>query len=184
MAALNITLGAIVVEEAVDAVFDHPPRRQAGQFVIIGRAEQRVLERFLIGDVGGTREQQIALGDPDRPVRGEKYTPGGAGGHGFFQNGGAAAAEQFKAGLAAVAQLRRRGRCRGHLQQRGGGIIHQQEIAAFVLNRDAGRKQFEDIAQDVQFNIEGAFIAGLGRGRLKVVLIGTVHSRGAWQGLL
>ena len=140
--ALKVTLGAVAREQRVDAVFDHPPCRQAGQFVIIGRAEQRVLERLLFGDVGGTREQQIALGDPDRPVRGEKHMFGRTGGDRLFQNGGAAAAEQFETGVAAIGQLRRCGGGRGHLQQRRGGVVHQQEIAVFVLNRDAGREQF------------------------------------------
>ena len=67
-ALLRMALGAVARKQRVDAVFDHPPGRQSRQFVIIGRAEQRVLERLLFGDIGGIREQQIASGDLDRPV--------------------------------------------------------------------------------------------------------------------
>ena len=174
---LQVALRAVALEQGVDAMFDHSPGRQARQFVIIGRAEQRVFERFLLGDVGGAGEQQIAFRDPGGPVRGEKYMFGRTGGHGLLQHGGTAAAQQFKAGLVAVAQLRRR--CRGHLEQRGGGIVHQQEIAVLVLNCHAGRKQSEDIPQDAQFGIKIAFITGLRLGRLKVMFIGTVHGSGA-----
>ncbi len=45
-----------------------------------------------------------------------------------------------------------------------------------VLNRHAGRKQSEDIPQNAQFGIKSAFITGLGRGRLKVMFIGTMHA--------
>ena len=57
----------------VDAVLDHPPRRQAGQLVIIGRAEQLVLERLLLGDVGGTREQQLRPAIRTGRWAGEEY---------------------------------------------------------------------------------------------------------------
>ena len=73
--------GRLVVfplQRLVDAMLDHPPRRQAGQFVIIGRAEQGVFKGLLPGDVGGARQQQIALGNADRPVAGEKHLSGGA----------------------------------------------------------------------------------------------------------
>ena len=61
------------LQQLVDAMLDHPPRRQAGQFVIIGRAEQRVLEGLLLGDVGGAGQQQVAAGDANRPVAGQEY---------------------------------------------------------------------------------------------------------------
>ena len=165
-------------------MFDHAPCRQSGQFVIIGRTEQVVFQRLLLGDIGGAREQQIALGDPDRPVRSEKHLSGLAAGEGFFQNRRAAGAEQFKTGLAAIGLLRRRRRGRGHLEQRRRGIVRQQELTTFVPNRHAVWKQPEDIPQDAQFGIEGAFITGLRRGRLKVMFIGTMHGRRAWQSLL
>ena len=58
----------------------------------------------------------------------------------------------------------------------GRGIVHQHELAVLVLNRHAGRKQPEDIAQDAQFGFKYAFITSLRRGRLKVVLFGTMHA--------
>ena len=173
---------AVALQKVVDAVFDHPPRRQAGQFVIIGRAEQVVLERLLFGDVGGAREQQIAFGDPDRPVRGEKHLFGLAVANGFFQHGGAAGAQQFETGFAAIAQLRSRRRGRGHLQQGRCGVVHQQELAVLVLNRHAGRKQSEDIPQDAQFGIESRFhCRPASRPPESRVCATALHSRGAWQ---
>ncbi len=91
-------------------MLDHAPRRQVGQFVIIGRPEQMVLERLLLADVGGTRQQQIAVGDPDRAVGGEKDLPGLAAGDAFLGDRVAAAAQQFDTGFAAMVQLRRRRR--------------------------------------------------------------------------
>ena len=103
-------LSAVVLQQTVDAMLDHAPRRQAGQFVVIGGAEQVILERLLFGDVGRTRDQQIASGNPDRPMRGEKHLFGCAAGNGFFQHGRAAGTQQFKAGFAAVVRLRGRRR--------------------------------------------------------------------------
>ncbi len=40
------------LQQAADAVLDHPPRRQAGQLVKIGGPEQQVLERLLLADIG------------------------------------------------------------------------------------------------------------------------------------
>ena len=177
----EVTRNAVLRQQRIDAVFDHPPRRQAGQLVIIGRAEQRVLERLLLGNVGGAGEQQIAIADPDRPVGGKKHMFTRSIGNRFFQNRGAATAEQFETGVVAVGQLRGCGCGGGHVQQGRGGIVHQQEIAVLVLNRNPAREQFDDIAQHPQFNIKGAFITGLRRGRLKVIFVRTVHSRAAWQ---
>ena len=114
-------------------------------------------------------------------MRGQENLLGRAIADGFFQHGRAAGAQQFEAGILALAQLRSHGRGGGHLQQRGGGFVHQQELALLVLNRHAGRKQSEDIPQDAQFGIESAFIAGLRRGRLKIIFLRTVHGREAWQ---
>ena len=169
-------LSVVVFQETVDAMLDHAPRRQAGQFVVIGGAEQVILERLLFGDVGRARDQQIAPGDLDGPMRGEKHLLGRTAGNGFFQHGRAAGTQQFEAGFAAIAQLRGRRRRGGRLQDGGRGIVHQHELAVLVLNRHAGRKQPEDIPQDVQFGFKYAFIAGLRRGRLKVVLVGTMHA--------
>ena len=54
-------------------MFDHPPRRQTGQFVIIGRPEQLILDGLLLADVGRARKQQIAVGDADRPMGGQEH---------------------------------------------------------------------------------------------------------------
>ena len=59
----------VVMQQVVDMPFDHPPRRQPGQFVIIGAAEQLVLDGLLLADVGGTGQQQFCVGDANRPVR-------------------------------------------------------------------------------------------------------------------
>ena len=56
-------LSVVVLQETVDAMLDHAPRRQAGQLVVIGGTEQVILERLLFGDVGRARDQQIAPGD-------------------------------------------------------------------------------------------------------------------------
>ena len=62
----------VALQQAVGAMLDHPPGRQVGQFVIIGRAEQLVLEGLLLADVGGARQQQVAVRDANRPMGGEK----------------------------------------------------------------------------------------------------------------
>ena len=68
---------------------------------------------------------------------------------GFFGDVGAAGAQQFKTGLAAVVQLLRGrdGRRAGHHPKLGGrGVVDQQETALLVLNRDAGREHSENIS--------------------------------------
>ena len=169
-------LSVVVLQETVDPMLDHAPRRQAGQFVVIGGAEQVIFERLLFGDVGRTRDQQIASGDLDRPMRGEKHLLGRTAGNGFFRHGRAAVAQQFETGIAALVRLSGRWRRCGGLQQGGRGIVHQHELAVLVLNRHASRKQPEDIPQDAQFGFKYALIASLRRGRLKVVLFGTMHA--------
>ena len=132
----------VVLQQAVGAMFDHPPRRQVGQFVVIGRAEQLILDRLLLADVGGARQQQVAVGDANRPVGGEKDLLDRAAGDAFLGNGGAAGAQQFDAGFAAVVQFlrRRRAGCAAAIRKlRRGGVVHQQETAVLVLHRDAGR---------------------------------------------
>ena len=68
----ELAVRLVALQQAVGAMFDHPPGRQAGQFVIIGRPEQLILERLLLADVGGARQQQVAVGDANRPMGGEK----------------------------------------------------------------------------------------------------------------
>jgi len=53
-------------------MLDHPPRRKVRQFVIIGRAEELVLERLLLADIGRARQQQIAAVDANGAVAREQ----------------------------------------------------------------------------------------------------------------
>ena len=96
-------LSVVVLQETVDAMLDHAPRRQAGQLVVIGGAEQVILERLLFGDVGRARDQQIAPGDLNRPMRGKKHLFGRTAGNGFFHHGRSAGTQQFETGFAAIA---------------------------------------------------------------------------------
>ena len=143
-------------QQCVGAMLDHPPGRQVGQFVVIGRAEQLVLEGLLGADVGRTRQQQVALGDANRPMGGEKRLLAPAAGDAFFGNGGLAGAEQFEPGRPPAVQfLRRRQRLlRGsHAQLRGGGVVHQQEAALLVLDRDAVGQHPEHVAEEARLGI-------------------------------
>ena len=67
-ASANLRRRLVALQQLVGAVLDHPPCRQVGQFVIIGRTEQLILDRLQFGDVGGGRQQQTAVGDPNRPM--------------------------------------------------------------------------------------------------------------------
>ena len=99
-------LSVVVLQETVDAMFDHAPRRQAGQLIVIGGAKQVIFERLLFGDVGRARDQQIAPGDLDRPMRGEKHLFGRTASNGLFRHGRAAVAQQLDTSIAALARLR------------------------------------------------------------------------------
>ena len=48
---------------------------QAGQLVIIGGAEQLILECLLLADVGRRRQQQVAAADADRAVACQQHLP-------------------------------------------------------------------------------------------------------------
>ena len=74
-ASANLSPLVVPLQQAVDAMLDHPPRRQAGQLVIIGRAEQLVLECLLLADVGRDRQQQVAAADADRAVARQQHLP-------------------------------------------------------------------------------------------------------------
>ena len=169
-------LRAVALQQVVDAMFDHAPRRQAGQFVIIGGAEQMILERLLFGDIGGAREQQIALGDPNRPVRGEKH---------LF---GLRRRQRLLPG-------RRRGRVRSNSRQvsrrslscEGAGAaaaISSSAAAASFTSRNspcssctvtpAGSSR-KTSRRMLNSESKSRFVAGLRRGRLKVVFVETVH---------
>ena len=144
------------LQEPVGTMFDHAPRRQIGQFVIIGRTEQLVLKGLLLADVSVARKQQRAVGDTNRTVGGEKDLFGRPAGEAFFCDGGAPGAEQFDAGLAALVQFPREpGRRNLKLCRRG--IVHQQEVALLVLNRNAGREHPEYISQNAESGISSEF---------------------------
>ena len=65
--------------------------------------KQVILERLLLADVGRAREQEIAAGNTNRPMGREKDLFDVPVGDAFFRYGGAAGAEQFNAGVAALA---------------------------------------------------------------------------------
>ena len=151
----------LAAQQAVGAMLDHPPRRQAGQFVIIGRAEQLVLERLLFADIGRTRQQQVAFRDPDRPMGGEEYLPDLTAGEAFFRRYGAAGTQTCDAGFAALIQLRRSHRSMlraGNAQLHRGGVVHQQETAVLVLHRHAAGEHSEDVAQYAELEIRREFV--------------------------
>ena len=52
--------------------------------------------------------------------------------------------------------MRRRRPAGGNSELGGRGVVHQQEIAVLVLNRDAGREHPEHIPQQAQLEIVGA----------------------------
>ena len=142
----------VAPQQAVGAMLDHAPRRQTGQFVIIGGTEQLILDRLLLADVGRARQQQIAVGDADRPMGGEKDLLGRAAGDAFFRTTVRPARSNSR-------QVSRRSLVRARdarpPEQGRGGVVHQQELALLVLNRDAGRQQPEDIPQHAQFGLVG-----------------------------
>ena len=92
----------VAVEQAGGAMFDHASCRQVGQFVVVGRTEQLVLEGLLLADVGGSRQQEVAVGDAHHAMRGQQDLFGAALGDVFLGDRGAAAAKQFEAGFAAL----------------------------------------------------------------------------------
>ena len=98
-------------------------------------------------------------------------------GHGFFDNGRAAGAQQFQAGLPAVREfvrMRRRRSVQGNPKLRRGGVVDQQKTALLVLNRHAVGKHSENISQNTQ----------LGFGDLRIAWGTALHSHGACQTLL
>ena len=165
-------------------MFDHPPRRQIGQFVIIGRPEQLILDGLLLADVGGARKQQIAVRDTNRAMAGEKDLLDRAAGEAFFRNGGAPGAEQFDTGFAAVVQFPGSDLAGGDPKLGRRGIVHQQEAALLVLNRDAGGEHSEHIPQNAEFALADEFVLVCRCGGLQVMLGAALHGRRTCQGLL
>ena len=151
----------LALQDAAGAMLDHPPRRQAGQFVIIGRAEQMVLDRLLRADIGRTRQQEIAARDANRPMRRQQHLSGCAVAEDFLRRRRASLAQQFEAGLAALDELLRIGPpvfgAEAELARRD--VVDQQEMPLLVLDRDAGRQHSQHIAQKAKPDIvgEGAF---------------------------
>src|SRR5208337_1898834 len=101
-------------------MLDHPARRQAGQFVIISGAEQLVLERLLLADVGRARDQELAVADQGRPMGRKPHLAGGALADGLLGNERAVVAQEFETGLAAAAQS---AGCISWAQLRCGGVV-------------------------------------------------------------
>ena len=96
----ELALRSVALQKAVGATFNHAPRRQVGQLVIISRPEQLIFDGLLLADVSRARKQQFAICDPNRPMDREKDLLCLAAGYAFFRDRGAAGAEQFKPGFA------------------------------------------------------------------------------------
>jgi hypothetical protein len=110
----------------------------------------------------------------------------------FLGNQRAAGTQQFKAGFAAAVQFRRQHRvtsfdpgrlasCDPELHR--GSVVHQEETALLVLNRDAGREHSENIPQDAQLGFDRKAGVVFRGGGIGVVLAGAVHDRRACQTL-
>ena len=115
----------VALQQAVGAVLDHPPRRQVGQFIVIGGAEQLVFEGLLLADIGRARNQETAFGDADRPVGREQNPPGMSGADGFLGHGELAGAEQLERGFAAQRSIAAKPVRRGFRQSRAGPRRHR-----------------------------------------------------------
>ncbi len=159
-------------------MLDHAPGRQVGQLVIIGRTEQLVLEGLLLADIGGSRKQELALGNTHRPVRRQQHLPGVAVGDAFLGDRGAAGAKQCEAGFAALAQCCRK-RCRRRAadnpELRRGRVVDQQEIAVLILNGDGGGQHPEHISQEIQFGFHRALTLAGWRCHLQIKCRAALH---------
>ena len=177
----------VAMQEAVDAVLDHAPVRQAGQLVVIGRPEQVILQRLLLADIGGARQQQVAVRDSNRTVGGEKDLSGLVDVDAFLGYRVVAGAQQLHAGFAAMVQFLRSRRLRfapGHPELRRGGVVHQQKTALLVLHRHAGREHSEDIPQNSQFGSESELAIAV-RSRRSAGRVGSGFAcRRLWRKLL
>jgi hypothetical protein len=201
--------GVVVMQQVVDVPLDHPPRRQPGQLVIIGAAEQFVLDRLLLAEVGRTGQQQFCVGDANRPMGVKECPPDLSVGNAFLGHDRAIGAQQFDTGFAATGQFGRgeRGVRRGgqqilggNLQARRCGVVDQQKAAVLVLHRYAGRQHPDDFIQQVQFGVDIALGSGanscgrsartddssfaVGRKGRKELFAGTLHGRRPSQPLL
>ena len=201
--------GIVLMQQVVDVPFDHPPHRQPGQFVKIGAAEQLVLDRLLLAEIGGTGQQQFCVGDANRPMGVKECPPDMSIGNAFLGDDGAIRAQQFDAGFAAAGQFRRGERrirrggeqiLGGNLQACRGGVVDQQKTAVLVLHRYAGGKHPDDFIQQAQFGVDIALVSranrggrsirtdgsmfAVGREGRKKLFAGTLHGRRPSQSLL
>lgn len=138
-------------------MLDHTPRRQPGQLVEIGRAEQLVLEILLLGDVCGSRDQELASGEVDRTMGGEQHLACSSVVERFLGDDGLAGAQRLPAGLPALRKIRRRPAA-VHAEQGRRGIVNQQKLAMRVLHGQAGRQQFNDLLEESEFGLSRAGI--------------------------
>ena len=143
-------------QQRVGPMLDHPAGRQVGQFVIIGRTEQLVLESLLGADVGRTGQQQVAAGEANRPVDGQQGLLAGTAADALLDDRRLAGAEQFAPRRFPSRQLLRRRPLRGRSPPLcGGGGIDQQEAALLVLDRDAMGKHPDDVAEQARLRFGG-----------------------------
>ncbi len=157
-------------------MLDHPAGRQAGELVVIGGAEQLVLERLLLGDVGRGRDQEIAAGDLDRPMRGEEHVPGRAAGQHFLEHHRTAAAQQVQARGVAIVGRRRLACARRELQLGRGRFIHQDELAMLVLTVTPAGSSLRRSRRMRNSFPEMSIVTSRCRARLKIVLGEIMHA--------
>jgi hypothetical protein len=170
--------GIVALQQFVDAVFDHAPRRQVGEFVIIGRTEKLILDRLQFGDVGGGRQQQAAIGNAYRPMGREQDLLVLAVAEGFLGDGGAARTDQFETGVATMFDLAGiRRRC-GNSELCGRSIVDQEEAALVVLHGDGAGQQLEYIPEHVELAIRGAFIRAFRGCRRQIEMVTALHGHG------
>jgi len=83
---------------------------------------------------------------------------------------------------AALDQLRRRlgSLALGHPELGRRDIVHQQQVAIFVLHRDTGRQEHKRVLQSVQFCLDRAGAVALRGGNPQFVDYLTPHGRGLW----
>ncbi|MEY9373818.1 hypothetical protein ABIE83_008436 [Bradyrhizobium diazoefficiens] len=149
---------AIAREQVVGAVLDHAPRRQAGQLVEIGRAEQLVLEILLLGDVGGGGDQELSSGEANGAMGREQHLARRAVVQGFLGDDRLAGAQRPAAGFPARRQIGR-GTAAVHAELRRCGIVNQQKLAMGVLNGQAGRQHSNDFLEESEFGFARAGIS-------------------------
>src|ERR1700722_7504946 len=109
-------------------------------------------------------------------MAGEKDLLHRSAGEAFFRHGGAAGAEQVGASLTALVQFPGEPR-RRNLELRRCGIVHKEEAALFVLNRDGGREHSEYISQKTHPDISRKFGLFWCASVLRGVVCAVLHDR-------